>query len=84
MILTFIGLCVICVTCYLSIATIVRAWLEVTKVENTLNGATIITKDPEDTEQSKKSGEPPINFGEVIAEINATIGGIDYGEETSR
>ena len=84
MILTFIGLCVICVTVYLCTAIGVRAWIEVTKIENTLNGATIITNDHGDSvvgEDKNKNKEPEPNFGDVIAEINKEFGGINNGEE---
>lgn len=85
MILTFIGLCVICFTVYMCTATGARAWIEVTKVENTLNGATVIMENDEAPKQGepsvKKPNETEPNFGDIIAEINREFGGINNGEE---
>ena len=85
MILTFIGLCVICFTVYMCTATGARAWIEVTKIENTSNGATIITDEQGaavvGADNKPKQSEPEPNFGDIIAEINREFGGINNGEE---
>ena len=85
MILTFIGLCVICVTAFACVAFVTNAWVKVTKLENRLNGATIITGDtvqPDTNDANKqKLKDPEPNFGDVIAEINKEFGGINNGEE---
>lgn len=86
MLFTFIGLCVICFTVYVCTFTGAKAWIEVTKIEKTLNGATIITGEHGESvanpEDKTKQKEPEPNFGDIIAEINREFGGIDNGEES--